>query len=41
MGTTISEGCELEVGFNPLPELALAAGYTYTNARVSEIAKND
>lgn len=41
VGTTLSEGCEIEFGLNPLPELALAAGYTYTNARVSEIAKND
>ena len=41
VGTTLSEGCEIEFGINPVPELSLAAGYTYTNARVSEIAKND
>lgn len=41
VGTTVSKGFEFEAGINPMGNLSLSLGYTYTHATVSDIKKND
>lgn len=41
VGTTESKGFEFEAGINPVKNLSLSLGYTYTHATVSNIKKND
>lgn len=41
VGTTVSKGLEFEAGINPVKNLSLSLGYTYTHATVSDIQKND
>lgn len=41
LGTTVSKGFEFEMGINPLRNLSLSFGYTYTHATVSDIKKNE
>lgn len=40
LGTTVSKGFEFEAGVNPVKNLSLSLGYTYTHATVGNIKKN-